>query len=73
MNILSELQDALLITIGQICDNKCIVIFKKVLMLIYKDDICIVKGTRNVNNNVWNIIIPFKFTVPIGIQLKMSK
>ena len=55
-HIFDDLKSGSLISIGQLCDDECIALFKKYDVKIYKDGKVIIVGQeRNNVNGLWNI------------------
>ena len=58
VHVFPKLQSANLLSIGQFCDDGCIVIFHKNLVLVTKHNKIILRGFRNTNNGMWEIPLP---------------
>jgi hypothetical protein len=57
-----------LISLGQLCDNNCIAIFTKQKMHVYKDKTCVLSGTRNHRDGLWDIPL----ATPISPSLSIA-
>ena len=57
-HIFDNLTNSSLISIGQLCDDDCIVIFDKNAIHILKNNQCILRGTRNTSDGLWDIKLP---------------
>ena len=53
--ILPGLQSALLISIGQLCDDNCDVLLNKHTLLTVKEKEVILEGTINQTDGLWDI------------------
>ena len=42
-------------SIGQLCDARCIAIFDKIKLSIYKEGQLLLSGRRNPNNGLWDV------------------
>ena len=56
-NILEGLNNASLLSIGQLCDDDCVAIFDKRALHIIKNGILVLKGRRNWNDGLWDVDI----------------
>ena len=63
-SVLPKLRSSSLVAIGQLCDDNCVAVFDKKSLSVYKNNKIILKGTRNHFDGLWDIIIPFKRTIP---------
>ena len=55
--ILPQLKSALLISMGQLCDDDCLVGLSKKKVVVIKNNKIILEGTRNKTDNLWDIPI----------------
>ena len=55
--VLPQLKSASLISLGQLCDDQCIVLLNKKKILVCKNNKEIINGHRNPNNGLWDIPI----------------
>ena len=55
--ILPNLTSASLISLGQLCDNKCNILLTEEDLYVLKNNQLILKGTWNHTNNLWDIPI----------------
>ena len=58
-HILNDLKSATLLSAGQLCDDDCTVILNKKTAIVQKDNKTILRGNRNLRDNLWDIQIPF--------------
>ena len=56
-NILEGLSNALLLSIGKLCDDNCIAVFDKRTLHIFKKGILILRGRRNWIDGLWHVDI----------------
>ena len=64
VHLFPQLKSANLISIGQLCDDGCMVVFHKDLVLVAKHNNLVLKGTRNHNNGMWEIPLPLQEKLP---------
>jgi hypothetical protein len=57
-HILAGITNSSLISIGQLCDDNCIAVLDKHKIQVYKRNTCILTGTRNTADGLWDIPIP---------------
>jgi hypothetical protein len=57
-HVLDGITNASLISLGQLCHDGCVAILYKAKIKIFKDKTCVVDGTRNTSNGLWDIRIP---------------
>jgi hypothetical protein len=57
-HVLDGITNASLISIGQLCDDDCVAILDKTKIEVFKNDACILTGTRNPTDGLWDIPIP---------------
>lgn len=57
-HVLPELQSASLISVGKLCNDDCIVTFDKSHVYVSKNNKLILKGNRNLKDNLWDIPLP---------------
>ena len=62
VHVFDGIQNSSLLSIGQLCDDDCVAVLKKRDINIYKDDKCIISGTRNYYDGLWDVEIPVKST-----------
>ena len=55
-----DLKNASLISLGQLCDDDCIVHLDKHKLLVFKDKTKILQGTRNHTDGLWDVHFPSK-------------
>ena len=55
--ILPELKSSSLISMGQLCDDDCLVVLSKKKLAAIKDNKIVLKGTRNKKDGLWDIPI----------------
>ena len=60
--ILPELKSSSLISMGQLCDDNCLVILSKKKLTVLKDNKMVLEGTRNKKDDLWDIPI-YKTTI----------
>jgi hypothetical protein len=56
-HIFKDLHSALLISLGQLCDNDCTITLNKQSLQVIKNNKVIMQGTRNVTDGLWDIPI----------------
>ena len=56
-NVLKGLNNASLLSIGQLCDDECIAVFDKRHLHVYKHGTLILKGNRNWTDGLWDVEI----------------
>ena len=54
-NIIEGLNNASLLSIGQLCDDNCIAIFDKRYLHIFKNGQIVIKGIRNWTDGLWDV------------------
>ena len=54
-HVLPNLKSASLLSMGQLCDDDCIVTLDKSKMTVEKNNKIILEGTRNINDGLWDI------------------
>jgi hypothetical protein len=54
-HFLDGITNSSLISLGQLCDDNCIAIFTKQKMHVYKDNTCVLSGTHNHTDGLWDI------------------
>jgi hypothetical protein len=54
-HVLDGITNSSLISLGQLCDDNCIAVFTKHNMHVYKDKLCVLTGTRNQRDGLWDI------------------
>ena len=62
VHVFDGIQNSSLLSIGQLCDDDCVAVLKKKDINIYKDNKCIISGTRNYYDGLWDVEIPVKIT-----------
>jgi hypothetical protein len=62
-HILAGITDSSLISLGQLCDDDCVAILDKHKLKVFKDSTCILAGTRNTQDGLWDIPVP----IPPGV------
>ena len=70
-HILPNLRSGSLISIGQLCDDNCVAIFRKHHVTILKQGQAIIHGTRNRSNGLW--YIPMIPTSPDHLALRTTR
>ena len=68
-HVFNHLTNASLLSIGQLCDDDCIATFQKKLLHIYKNRICILTGTRNGQDGLWDISLPVSESTNVNTSL----
>jgi hypothetical protein len=53
-----------LISIGQLCNDNCTTILDKHKIKIFKNNTCVLSGTRNTADGLWDIPIPTELSSP---------
>jgi hypothetical protein len=61
-HVLDGITNSSLISLGQLCDDDCIEFFTKQKMHVYKNKMCVLSGTRNHTDSLWDI--PLATTSP---------
>jgi hypothetical protein len=59
-HVLEGITNSSLISLGQLCDDNCIAILDKAKIQVYKNSICILAGSRNPCDGLWDIAVPTK-------------
>ena len=54
-NVLKGLNNVSLLSLGQLCDDDCIAVLDKRFLTVYKKGICILKGSRNWTDGLWDV------------------
>jgi hypothetical protein len=54
-HVLNGITNSSLINLGQLCDDDCIAIFTKQKMHVCKNKMCVLSGTRNHTDGLWDI------------------
>ena len=57
-HILPALQNSSLISLGQLCDDDCIVHLTKTNLSVFKNDKLILSGYRNQHDGLWGVPLP---------------
>ena len=57
-NVIDGLNNASLLSIGQLCDDNCIAVFDKRCLHIFKNGILVIWGLRNWTDGLWDVTIP---------------
>ena len=72
VHVFPNLQSANLLSIGQLFDDGCIIIFHNNLVLVNKHNKIILLGIRNKNNGMWEIPLPLndKFNTEVYFVLE---
>ena len=55
VQVLPQLKNSSLISIGQLCDDGCVAIFDKRLLHIFKNNLLVLKGHRNLIDGLWDV------------------
>ena len=58
VHILPALTNYSLLSIGQLCNDNCWGLFNKKDLLLFKQTRLILRGTRNLNDGLWDVLIP---------------
>ena len=56
-NVINGLNNASLLSIGQLCDDNCVAVFDKRFLRIFKNGTLVVKGLRNWTDELWDVTI----------------
>ena len=54
-HVFPHIKNALLISIGQLCDDHCIAIFDKKQLNVFKNNKNVLSGTRNTRDGLWDV------------------
>ena len=67
-HVLDDLQ-APLLSMGQLCDDKCQVVLTEKEMHVFKNNAIILKGKRNFRDGLWDVPLPLnlKLTTPVNM------
>jgi hypothetical protein len=57
-HILDGMTNSSLISIGQLCDDDCVAVLDKRKLQIFKRNACMLSGTRNKIDGLWDIALP---------------
>jgi hypothetical protein len=57
-HVFDGITNSSLLSIGQLCDNNCVAILDKKQINIYKQNTCVLLGTWNLNDGLWDIPVP---------------
>lgn len=63
-HLFPKLKSANLLSIGQFCDDGCVVIFHKDLVVVAKHNQLLLQGKRNNHNGMWEIPLPLQIPLP---------
>ena len=66
-HVFDNLTNTSLLSVGQLCDDDCTVIFDKVAMKIVKNGMTIIKGKRNTVDGLWDIELPLQPLAPVQV------
>ena len=55
MQILPKLTNTSLLSIGQLCDDNCIALFRKHDLHVFKNNRLVLKGLRNYLDGLWDV------------------
>jgi hypothetical protein len=67
-HVLDGITNSSLVSIGQLCADNCFAVLDKKLIKIFKDKKCILMGTRNKTDGLWDISIPILTAPPTTTQ-----
>ena len=67
-HLFPKLKSANLLSIGQFCDDGCVVIFHKDLVVVAKHNQLLLQGKRNNHNGMWEIPLPLQTPLPHKLQ-----
>jgi hypothetical protein len=67
-HVLDGVTNASLISIGQLCDDDCIAVLDKQKLQVFKDAKCVLEGTRNTADGLWDIAIPLPVSMTTTAQ-----
>ena len=56
--VLPHLTNSSLLSVDQLCDNNCTIIFTKKAMHIYQNAKQMLAGKRNLSDGLWDIVLP---------------
>ena len=62
-HVVDGITNSSLISIGQLCDDNCIAVLDKKHLQVFKNKECILKGTRNKTDGLWDIALPLPATL----------
>ena len=60
--ILPKLTNTSLLSIGQLCDDDCVALFRKRDLYVFKNNAFVLKGLRNTVDGLWDVSIPQNIT-----------
>jgi hypothetical protein len=69
VHIFKDLQSASLISLGQLCDDNCVVTLDKKKLQVTKNNKLLLQGTRNPSDGLWDIPITIP---PTRLQPRLS-
>ena len=72
-HVFKDLHSASLLSVGQLCDDNCLVLFDKQHVRIFKNNQEILKGDRNHRDKLWDINITKKPTHTANVIIKKEK
>ena len=55
---MKDLRSATLLSVGQLCDDKCTIVLDKQNATIYKNNKVVLSGVRNLQDGLWDIKLP---------------
>jgi hypothetical protein len=61
-HILDGMTNSSLISIGQLCDDDCVAVLDKRNLQVFKRNACVLSGTRNKIDGLWDIALPISGT-----------
>ena len=57
-HVMNDLRSSTLLSAGQLCDDKCIVVLNKYKVHVYKENTVVLSGDRNAKDGLWDIQLP---------------
>ena len=66
---MNDLHSSTLLSAGQLCHNKCIIILDEHKVTIYKDNKFVLSGDRNLQDGHWDIKLPIIHLPKPSIQV----
>ena len=70
-DVFPDLKSASLLSVGKLCDDNCVVQFKKHNMTVFKNQHKILEGVRNPSDGLWDVEMPQPITTPSTSKLNV--